>query len=107
MSIIWSITQLNRELLDGLVTTAHWRCEAVEGDQSASTYGSVGFERGDIFVEYDNLTQAQVLEWVKAQLDAAEIEAGLQSHIYGLKNPVNATGVPWQQAASNNNLLLE
>jgi hypothetical protein len=105
MSITWSIEQLNRELSDGLVTAARWRCTIVEGDNSASNCGSVGFERGDIFVEYDNLTEAQVLEWVKAQLDAAEIEAGLQSHIYGLKNPVNATGVPWQQAASDNLLL--
>jgi hypothetical protein len=95
MSIIWSITQLNRELLDGLVTTAHWRCEAVDGDQSANTYGSVGFERGDTFVNYDKLTQEQVLGWVKTKLNVSEIETGLQSHINQVKNPVNATGIPW------------
>ena len=96
MSIIWSIEQLNRELSDGLVTTAHWRCTAVDNDYSISTFGSVGFERGDTFIPYEQLTQEQVLDWVKVGLNAAEIEAGLQSHIDGVKNPVSATGVPWQ-----------
>ena len=95
-TITWSIAQLNRELSDGLVTTAHWRCTAVDGDHSASNYGSIGFERGDTFVDYDKLTEEEVLGWVKDKLEnASEIEAGLQSHIDGLKNPVTATGVPW------------
>jgi hypothetical protein len=95
MTIIWSIEQLNRELSDGLVTTAHWRCTAVDGDQSVSTCGSVGFERSGTFIPYDNLTQEEVLGWVKPQLEVADIEAGLQSHLEAKKNPVTATGVPW------------
>lgn len=95
MEITWSIEQLNRELSDGLVTTAHWRCTAADGDQSVSTYGSVGFERGDTFIAYDSLTEAQVMAWVKDKLDVESIETGLQSHIDAQKNPVTATGVPW------------
>jgi hypothetical protein len=94
-TITWSIAQLNRQTSDGLVTTAHWRCSAVDGEQSASTYGSVGFERGDTFVAYEALTEAQVIAWVKDKLEASEIEAGLQSHIDGLKAPSSAAGVPW------------
>lgn len=95
MSITWSIEQLTRNLSDGLVTTAHWRCTAVDVDYSASTYGSIGFERGDTFIDYDKLTKEEVVSWVKAKLDVSEIEAGLQSHIDGLKNPVSAIGLPW------------
>ena len=95
MTTTWKIAQLDRQTSDGLVTTAHWRCTAVDGDYSAGSYGTVGFERGDTFVAYDLLTEAQVIVWVKDKLDAEAIEAGLQTQIDALKNPVTATGVPW------------
>ena len=95
MEITWTITQLERQTSDGLVTTAHWRVDAVDGDYSAGSYGTVGFERGDTFIAYDSLTEAQVIAWVKDKLDVAEIEAGLQAQIDAKKNPKTATGVPW------------
>jgi hypothetical protein len=95
MAITWTISQLDRQTSDGLVTTAHWRCTAADGDLSASNYGTVGFERGDTFTPYESLTQEQVLAWVQSQLNVSEIEAGLQSHINALKTPMSATGVPW------------
>lgn len=96
MTITWLIEQLNRELPDGLVTTAHWRCTASDGDYSASNYGSVEFERSEAFIPYEQLTQEKVLEWTKAKLNVFEIEAQLQDHIDKLKNPVTATGLPWE-----------
>lgn len=94
-TITWNIEQLQRQTSDGLVTSAHWRCTAVDGDISVSNYGAVGFERGEEFIPYEDLTKEQVLEWVKSQLAVSEIESGLQSHIDGKKNPVTATGLPW------------
>jgi len=91
----WTISQLDRQTSDGLVTTAHWRVDAVDGEYSAGSYGTVSFERGDTFTAYDSLTEAQVIAWVKNKLDVAEIEAGLQAQIDAQKNPVTATGVPW------------
>jgi hypothetical protein len=95
MEITWSIAQLSRDLSDGLVTAAHWRCTVVDEDQSVSTTGSVGFKRGGTFIEYENLTEEEVLNWVKINLNVFEIETGLQSHIDGLKSPISAAGVPW------------
>jgi len=95
MNITYTIAQLDRQTSDGLVTTAHWRVDAVDGEYSAGTYGTVGFERGDTFVAYDSLTEAQVIAWVKDKLDVEGIEAGLQAQIDAQKNPVTATGVPW------------
>ena len=96
MSITWKISQLDRQTSDGLVTTAHWRVDAVDGDYSAGSYGTVGFERGDTFIAYESLTEAQVIAWVKDKLDVEAIEAGLQAQIALQKNPVTATGVPWK-----------
>ena len=95
-TITWTIAQLDRQTSDGLVTTAHWRVDAVDGEYSAGNYGTVGFERGDTFIAYESLTEAQVIAWVKEKLDAAEIEASLQLQIAAQKAPVTATGVPWK-----------
>jgi hypothetical protein len=95
MTITWTIAQLDRQTSDGLVTTAHWRVDAVDGEYSAGSYGTVGFERGDTFIAYDSLTETQVIAWVKDKLDVEEIEAGLQAQIDAQKAPVTATGVPW------------
>jgi hypothetical protein len=95
MTTTWTIAQLDRQTSDGLVTTAHWRVDAVDGDYSAGSYGTVGFERGDTFTAYDSLTEAQVIAWVKDKLEVADIEAGLQAQIDAQKNPTTATGTPW------------
>jgi hypothetical protein len=42
----WTISTLERELSDGGVVVAHWRATAVDGDFSASSYGTVGFTPG-------------------------------------------------------------
>ena len=95
MTITWKIAQLDRQTSDGLVTTAHWTVNAVDGEYSAGSYGTVGFERGDTFVAYESLTEAQVIAWVKDKLEVAEIEASLQAQIDAKKNPKTAAGVPW------------
>jgi hypothetical protein len=95
MTITWTIAQLDRQTSDGLVTTAHWRVDAVDGDYSAGSYGTVGFERGETFIPYDNLTQEEVIGWVKDKLDASEIEASLTAQIAAKKTPTTETGVPW------------
>jgi hypothetical protein len=95
MTITWTIAQLERQTSDGLVTTAHWRVDAIDGEYSASSYGTVGFERGDTFIAYELLTEEQIIAWVKDKLEVAEIENNLQSRIEANKNPVSAIGVPW------------
>jgi hypothetical protein len=95
MNITYKIDNLERQASDDLVIVAHWRVDAVDGEHTAGAYGSVGFTRGDDFTPFDELTEAQVIVWVKAQLDVAEIEASLAGQINKQKNPVTAHGLPW------------
>jgi hypothetical protein len=98
MTTTWSIAQLDRNAANGGVTTAHWRVEAVDGDYSASAYGSVGFTpdaSAPDFKPYDQLTQADVLAWVWGSVDKAEVEASLAQQIAAQKNPVTLNGLPW------------
>jgi hypothetical protein len=96
MEITWSCANLERNTADGFVVTVHYRVNAVDGDYSASSYGTVGYtqEEGD-FTPYENLTEETVIGWVKDSLDAAEIEAGLTANIEAQKAPATMSGTPW------------
>jgi len=94
----WTISTLERELSDGGVVVAHWRATAVDGDFSASNYGTVGFTPDPSaagFIAYDSLTEADVIGWVQAEVDKDAIEASLAAQIEADKNPTQAAGVPW------------
>jgi len=94
----WTISTLERELSDGGVVVAHWRATAVDGDFSASSYGTCGFTpdpSSSGFIAYDSLTEADVIGWVQAELDQDAIEASLSAQIEADKNPTQTAGVPW------------
>jgi len=94
----WTISTLERELSDGGVVVAHWRATAVDGDFSASSYGTVGFTpdpSASGFIAYDSLTEADVIGWVQAEVDKDAIEVSLAAQIEEDKNPTQAAGVPW------------
>jgi hypothetical protein len=97
--VTWTISTLERELSDGGVFIAHWRCTAVDGDYSASSYGTCGFTydaSSPDFTPYDDLTESQVLGWCWANgVDQDAIEASLAAKIESDKNPTQANGVPW------------
>jgi hypothetical protein len=95
MEITWNIAQLDRNLPGGFVYTAHWTVSATDEDFSASSYGSCGFD-GELTTPYEDLTKEQVLEWVWQTVNKEEIESTLAAHIEAQKNPVSASGIPWQ-----------
>ena len=94
----WTIPTTERNLSDGGVTIAHWRCSAVDGDHSASSYGSCGFTpdaSAGGFISYDSLTEANVIGWVQGSVSKDDTEAALAAQIEADKTPTTGTGVPW------------
>jgi hypothetical protein len=95
----WTISTLERELSDGGVVVAHWRATAVDGDFSASSYGTCGFTPDPSsadWVAYDSITEEMALGWCWADgVDKDAIEASLAAKIEADKNPTQAAGVPW------------
>ena len=67
-TITWTIAQLDRETSDGFVFTAHYRINADNGTYTAGAYGSLGFERPDTLIPFSDLTQEEVIGWVKEAL---------------------------------------
>jgi hypothetical protein len=94
----WTIANLERNVADGGVTVAHWRVTEVDGDYSASAYGTCGFTPdadADDFVAYNDLTEEVVMGWVHAEVDQSATETALTANIEAQKNPVSADGKPW------------
>ena len=94
----WSVSDIERNVSDGGITTIHWRCTGVDGDHSASNYGTTAheYDASDAgFIAYDSVTEANAIDWAKAQLDADAIEQAIADKIAAEQNPTSAAGVPW------------
>ena len=97
MQITWSISNLDHRTSDGFVTTAHWRCDAVDGEFSASVYSTCSWNEGQPAVPYASLSEATVLGWVWASVDKQATEDAVTAQINAQKTPVQASGLPWSQ----------
>ena len=106
-TITWSINTLEREVSDGCVIVCHYSVNAVsssldpEGNPySQGAYGSVGLERPETdLIPFEDLTQEQVIGWVKEKLGGdekvAEIEKALTDRLAEVISPSKINGVPW------------
>jgi len=93
--MITTVSQLERTTADDVVTTVHWNASVVDGDYSASTYGTQSFTRDSdspTLVPFADLTEAVVVGWLT--LDSG-LEANLLAQIAEQKAPTAASGVPW------------
>ena len=93
--MVITINQLERTTADGVVTTAHWNASEVDGEHSASAYGTQSFTRDSdspTLIPFADLTEANVVSWLT--LDSG-LEANLQAQIAEQKAPTAASGVPW------------
>ena len=98
MEIKWTITNLDRQTADGFVTTAHWTCSGVDGEFSASVYATCSWQETaeTSLIPYEDLTQEQVLNWIwTSGVDKEATEAAVAAQIEAQKNPVTASGLPW------------
>ena len=94
----WSIPNVERTIATGGIDTIHWRCNAVDGDHSVRSYGTVGCTpdaSASDFIAYDSVTEANCIAWAQADVGKDDTEARLAAQIAVLKAPTQAAGVPW------------
>lgn len=95
MEFTWNVVQMDRLTSDGFVTTVHYNVSAVDGEYTASTYGTVGYTEEGAFTPYSQLTEAVVVGWVQSSLGKDTVEESLTAQIAAQKNPVTESGLPW------------
>nr|BAR39261.1 hypothetical protein [uncultured Mediterranean phage uvMED] len=95
----WAVSTLDRELADGFVGNVHYTVNAADDTYSAGAYGSVGLERPETLIPYADLTESQVIEWVKTALGGdekvTEIQTALQAQLDEQRTPTKGQGKPW------------
>ena len=94
----WTISTVKRTIATGGIDVIHWRCDAVDGDHSVGSYGTVGCTpdpSASDFIAYDSVTEANCIAWAQADVGKDDTEAALAAQIAVLKAPTQATGVPW------------
>ena len=110
MQITWKINTLERVRATGAVTSAHWTCIGTDQGVTEASYGQIYFEVDPTspgFVQYNDLTEAQVLQWTKDRMQLLsqqdrtmnspeDIERTVAQKINLKLNPEKAQGVPWR-----------
>lgn len=97
-TVNWHIANLERELKDGYVYTVHYTVDANNETYSSSAYGSLGLERPDKLIPFKDLTEKNVIDWVKDTLGdekVQEIETALLDRLSEQANPTRSAGLPW------------
>jgi hypothetical protein len=99
-----TIVDAVRQLPSGVVTTLHWRATKVEDNYVASAYSEINVPTKDpsdpTFIPFEQLTESEVINWVLTAMGEEKVsalEANLVAQIEAQKNPVSATGVPWNE----------
>lgn len=101
----WLVEQMQaypeKDGYQDVVFTVHWRVNANEGNYNATVYGSIGvtLDPAAPFTPYADLTQDQVVGWVKDAMGPEQVaatEANLANQIENLINPPVVTPpLPW------------
>jgi hypothetical protein len=102
ITLNWIIERLLVKPTEGTLTdvviTADWRCNGSQDQYSGTCYGSASFAPPtENFTPYDQLTEAQVLNWCYANgVDKTSIEANVSLQIENQINPpIIAPPLPW------------
>lgn len=98
MATTWTIANVERHPDTGVIVISHWRATAVEGEYTATAYGTASIPpapEGVTLKPFEAVTEADVLKWTWFTLDKAETEANLAKQIEEQKAPKVVAGLPW------------
>jgi len=98
MAISYTIDKVVRNTSDGGVIRVRAIASMVDGDITVSDMVHANFTpdaSADGFVDFDSLTEAEVIGWVESSIDVDAVTASLQAKMDSVKTPVTAIGMPW------------
>ena len=94
----WTIPTCEHDIASGGINVIHWGCTGVDGDYSASSYGTVGLTPDASepdFVAYADVTEAMAQAWVWDNVSQDDTETAIAAKIDAMENPTEASGNPW------------
>lgn len=95
----WKITSMESYADSGIVLSANWECSTSEQDITVKRTGQSVFNQPyDTPIPYENLTEAEVLEWVWTDggVDQTLVQESLAQELQGLLDPIVVKNpLPW------------
>ena len=103
----WQVTTLQRELADGCVNRVVYNVTGTDGTYSFRANGEVDLSRPETLIPYADLTEEQVISWVKGRVEelaaeenstrptVAQIEAAVEKRVTEQSTPTVGLGKPW------------
>ena len=96
-SVTWALANVDFDVDDGFCHTAHWTVTRVDGDYSASSYGSCALNKPGSLTTRTDLKAADIIADVKAVLGTDKVDeilTGLTLKISEEKTPTQGSFVP-------------
>lgn len=109
MAIIktWTVKQMDcypeAEGETDVVFTVHWTLTATDGTYTGYVYGSQGvtYEAGSPYTPYADLTESQVIGWVKDAMGEEQVASFEQAVAQQIDNQINppvvTPALPWSE----------
>ena len=101
----WQVNTLQRELADGYVNKVIYRVNGEDGTYKFRATGEVDLPKPETLKPYADLTETEVIGWVKARIgelntagqgpSVAEIETAVENGVNEQKTPTTGVGKPW------------
>jgi len=94
----WSILDLGREITDGYVFSVTFSLTAQNGVHSVEKIMTVGLERHEDLIPFDELTHDLIVMWLKELIEdevITEWQIDLEKQLDQKMNPDTLSGLPW------------
>ena len=102
-----SIVNIERILPNNVVKTIYWMASLTVNNLTAAEYGSTNLlyksPTDPTFVQFENLDENQVIDWVEKQVDIRLLNKKLEAQVKQCQNLINsqnqsnsALGIPWK-----------
>ena len=96
-SVTWALANVDFDVDDGFCHTAHWTVTRIDGDYSASSYGSCALNKPESLTTRTDLKTADIIADVKAVLGTDRVDENLTGLILKIseeKTPTQGSFVP-------------
>ena len=100
----WEIETMSRIKETGFVNQLSWVCWGFDGIYQSNVSGTIYYDPEDVtgtITPYEQLTEEQVIGWVKSQVNEANVIADIDAKIDAYIKPTRMSGTPWGQAEIN------
>jgi hypothetical protein len=119
LTYTWKIRSLKKQddpsvELNDIIVQTYWECTGTDASGNSGTFsGATPFEPDQVdpdnFTSYEDLTEDQVLSWIKAVVNGnagykAHIDEQIQKQIDAIISPmveVNSDALPWAEPSAN------